>query len=98
MLIKVKSEDSEAEWCALEFQGEIVGEPFNGELLGEITVMSSSNASMDIGMHTMTGKIVTLPKPFLIFDNKATEGVINCIGVIRKKIIFDSRPNQRTNK
>lgn len=100
MLIKVnlRSTDAEAEWCALEFQGEIAGGPFNGELLGEITVVSSSNARMDIGMHTLTGKIVTLPKPFLIFDSKATEGCIGCVGVVRKKILFDTRPNQRTNK
>ena len=98
MLIEVKfypSDESEAEWCLLEFQGEIAGAPFNGELLGEITTTSSSNAKMDIGMHTLTGKIVTLGKPFLIFDSKATQGDISCVGIVKKKIIFDTRPNQR---
>lgn len=43
-------------------------------------------------------KIETLPQPILIFDDKAVDGEIKCHGVIKKKILFDTRPDQRRIK
>jgi len=56
MLVKVNFNTStaeDAEWCILEFQGEIAGEPYNGEELGALTVTSASSVQMEIGLHTL---------------------------------------------
>ena len=82
----------------LEYQGDVTGEHFDGEVLGELNISSTSEVTMDIGLHTLKGRVVKLQQPFLILEQKATDGVIPCVGVVRKKILFDTRPNQRRVK
>jgi hypothetical protein len=94
MLIKVSFDGFGEEWCILEFQGEIAGDPYNGESLGDISI-SGSTAKMDIGMHSLVGKVCDLTKPYVIFDDKAVDGEIRCVGIVKKKILFSTRPTQR---
>ena len=100
MLLKIKLENGSIqldEWCIIEFQGEFHGEPFNSQDLGNL-IVKESNVTIDIGMHSLIGKIKDLAKPFLIFNNKANDDVLNCIGVVKKKIVFNTRPNQKLIK
>ena len=94
MLIQITSTDNILEWCILEFQGEITGaEKFREEFLGELIVKGES-VDMIIGQHTLNGKVVKLPKPFLIVEKlkDASAHTMETLGVVRKKVIFSSRP------
>lgn len=97
MLIKVNLPGLAEEWCIIEFQGEVAGEPYHGETLGELSI-TGTTAKMDIGMHSLIGKVSDLAKPYVVFDDKAVDGEINCVGIVKKKILFSSRPTQRVVK
>ena len=65
---------------------------------------------MDIGLHLLEGNVVKLKLPFLavekkknkrniseISNNISTESSLEILGVIRKKIIFKTRPKPTCN-
>lgn len=65
---------------------------------------------MDIGLHLLEGNVVKLKLPFLavekiknkrsineISNNLSTESSLEILGVIRKKIIFKTRPKPTCN-
>ena len=55
--------------------------------------MQGSDVKMAIGQHILEGKVVTMPKPFAIFESDG-DG-LDMKGVIRKKILFKIRPKPR---
>ena len=68
---------------------------------------------MDIGLHLLEGNVVKLKLPFLVIEKKKRtrssfdlEGVdsdltqspsLDIIGIVRKKIIFKTRPKPKCN-
>jgi chromosome transmission fidelity protein 8 len=65
---------------------------------------------MDIGLHLLEGNVVKLKLPFLVVEkkknkrnineisnDKSTESSLEILGVIRKKIIFKTRPKPTCN-
>ena len=69
MLIKVNITGQGEEWTILEFQGTFVGE-FDGEELGELHLESGDDVRMDIGRHTLKGKVgsstISYTKPMFL--------------------------------
>lgn len=47
-------------------------------------------ATMDIGQHSLQGKIKNLERPMMILEKYGIDYVIQ--GVVKRKVIFDSRP------
>lgn len=45
---------------------------------------------MDIGQHSLQGKIKNLERPMMILEKYGMNYVIQ--GVVKRKVIFDSRP------
>ena len=68
MLIKVKFSGDKEEWTILEFQGTLSGE-FAGEELGELTWTPEGVVTMDIGLHTLNGRVNELSSFNLIFHD-----------------------------
>jgi chromosome transmission fidelity protein 8 len=107
--VRIRGDDGCAdEWCILEFQGELKGDS-PGEIIGDLQVGADDKCTMKIGQHMLQGKLVTLPKAFMIVEkpekvvSNHTEGqeegteanTTNTMviqGLVRKKILFASRP------
>ena len=66
MLIKVKFSGDKEEWTILEFQGTLSGE-FAGEELGELSWTPEGEVTMDIGLHTLNGRVNKMSSFNLIF-------------------------------
>ena len=98
MIIEIANVDGEArkEWALVEVQGEVLGD-LNGPL-GQISI-SGKIAVLEIGQHILEGEVVSLKQSFLVIE-KSLNGVSNIqsnsvAGVIRKKIVFSSRPKTK---
>jgi hypothetical protein len=105
-VVKVKSEGTPDEWCILEFQGELRGSAPN-ELIGQVYV-KGKDADMVIGQHQFKGKVVDLPRAFMVIEKenseledaeKSTDDVnttsrndMAVLGIVRRKILFNQRP------
>lgn len=93
MIVSVRNIDGSAEWCVIELQGEVLGD-LNGEM-GSLTVNGDKNAILEIGQHILEGEIMSLKLPFLIVEKtEEREGVSVC-GIVRRKLIFNSRPKNK---
>jgi hypothetical protein len=62
--------------------------------LGEIQLdEDNEGAVLRIGNHLLRGKVVTLGKPLAVIPRcKSGEQLLEIRGVIRRKILFNSRP------
>ncbi len=88
------SEDGVEEMSIVEFQGEIMG-----DAIGEMgtLIVKGSKVDMTLGQHTLVGKVQELKNPFLVVEKKLGTGnedgsTMSCCGVIKKKILFSTRP------
>jgi len=103
MIVRIKGTDELEELAIVEFQGEILG-----NTLGELGTLQIKGTQVDmtLGQHTLVGKVVNLKNPFLVVEKKPkvtedsvmqvddddVESRMACHGVVRKKILFATRP------
>ena len=61
-----------------------------------IIFKQDGKAEMDIGQHFLEGNIITLKMPFLVVEKvegeSAAPAPLSIEGVVKKKIIFKTRP------
>ena len=98
------------DWSMVEFQGELInrdgGTP-DGKTIGDLHFTKKGEPIMIVGHHIMTGKVVTLEKPYavLVKSEQVNNDVLDTLtedstnektflvkALIRTKIIFSSRP------
>jgi len=96
MIIEIANVDGEArkEWVLVEVQGEVLGD-LNGPL-GQISI-SGKIAVLEIGQHILEGEVVSLKQSFLVIEKNGVSNIQSnsVAGVIRKKIVFSSRPKTK---
>ncbi|XP_076272709.1 chromosome transmission fidelity protein 8 homolog [Rhynchophorus ferrugineus] len=85
------------EYAFIELQGDLKSHSetaFDGKFVGDLHFTKSGTPLLIIGHHLMYGKEMKLEKPFALLEKKqkndSTDYTIKC--VIRKKIIFKTRP------
>jgi hypothetical protein len=61
-------------------------ESYNGESLGSLT-----GSSLVIGNRALDGKSETVKKPIIVM-RKTDQNTLEIVGVIRNKLLFNSRP------
>lgn len=99
MIVEISSAGPEnsREWCVIEFQGEITGDVVGNEL-GSLRINSNGSVEMVIDQNTIEGSIMTLKSPLLIFEKERNDGEgkeakpLEVQGIVRKKVVFKSRP------
>jgi chromosome transmission fidelity protein 8 len=103
MAVVIRAADGTPEWVLLELQGILKFKMSKlGVKLGSLCVKEGKAPTLRIGDHVLKGKMVDLKKPLAaIQDSGETEpyggtalqsAVHKVKGVIRKKIIFEGRP------
>ena len=94
MIVKVVTgeNNSEIEWCSLEFQGDLIP-GHNNDLLGMINIHGDS-ATLTLDYQLLYGQVISLEKPLLV-TNLQEDSTLQVIAVIYKKIIFNTRPQPR---
>jgi len=97
------------DWTIIEFQGELInrsGGTHNGKIIGDLHFTKKGEPMMIIGHHIMTGKVVSLEKPFAVlrkkeqihcqsheeFETNASQNTFLVKALVRTKIVFSSRP------
>ena len=97
------------DWTMVEFQGELInrdGGTHCGKTIGDLHFTKKGEPIMIIGHHIMTGKVVSLDKPFAVLHKEKktlceneelkmdpnAENTFLVKALIRTKIIFSSRP------
>lgn len=101
-MLKIRNEGGVEEWCVVEFQGELQGTS-PGEAIGVLSVDANGKVGMIIGQHEFKGEVVKLGKAFLVVEkNKEADGdgaqSMDVRGVVRRKLLFNSRPKVITSK
>jgi len=108
------------EWTLLELQGTLessvspnIGESsddlyMRGLCMGDFSLSSKGNPTLQIGNYRLEGKLVNLIKPFVIIKKERINAIGNCsddfsesettryrvVATIRKKYLFASRPKE----
>lgn len=111
ILIKLPEEGKETQWGIIELQGDLMsqsGDDLHGQFIGDLHYTKQGTPTLIIGHHILTGKEVSLEKPFAVLERK--RGVLSecCHGesaeksdfnteyliraIIKKKLIFKVRP------
>ncbi|XP_046842127.1 chromosome transmission fidelity protein 8 homolog [Xenia sp. Carnegie-2017] len=101
--ILVKFEPAEKDWIVIELQGVLESNKsggYNGLPIGDLHFDEKGQPLLIIGHHLLSGKVVTLEKPFAVLKKTkiiqeegcqpTTEYIVQAL--IRKKIIFKTRP------
>jgi hypothetical protein len=94
MLVCLESGGQVDEYSVLEFQGELVGLQA-GQSLGELRFEGDS-ALMSIGDHLLRGSSQTLNKPLMLTEK--TKDGMKILGFIKRRIIFNMRPEYAIHK
>ncbi|XP_034250015.1 chromosome transmission fidelity protein 8 homolog [Thrips palmi] len=111
ILVKLPEEGKETQWGIVELQGDIVsqsGNDLHGQFIGDLHYTKQGTPIFIIGHHILTGKEVSLEKPFAVLERK--RGILpQCCeednpeksefrteyqirAIIKKKLIFKVRP------
>ena len=91
LIIKLVSDES---WGLVELQGVLEtqdGQSYDNLYIGDLHFDVNGVPSLLLGHHLLTGKVVTLDQPMVVFRN-CTSAEYNIVAVITKKIIFKNRP------
>lgn len=94
MIVRIEQPagDETPEWCCLEFQGEIVlGE--GEDMLGNLS-LNGNDVTLLLDHQILTGRVHKLEKP-LVITNDLDTNHLEIVAVIKKKIIFNTRPQPR---
>ncbi|XP_017881937.2 chromosome transmission fidelity protein 8 homolog [Ceratina calcarata] len=110
MIIRIKRVGELEEWVIIELQGDLKftsGDNTN-KYIGDLHFTKSGAPVFIVGAHLLHGKEALLPKPFAVLIKKSnkdssmennsetnTEYVVKAI--VKKKLIFKSRPKYITN-
>ncbi|KAL7633846.1 UNVERIFIED_CONTAM: hypothetical protein RMT77_015802 [Armadillidium vulgare] len=97
--IRVPGSDS-TEWVLVELQGDLESrtqEPMKGKFIGDLSFTKKGVPVLIIGHHILYGKVVEMNKPFIVIRKlveSQTENQVdyNVEAVVRKKLIFKTRP------
>lgn len=92
---------SEKDWMIIELQGVLESNEtggFNDLAIGDLHFDEKGQPSLIIGNHLLTGRVVTMEKPFAVLkkvinqlsNSSSTEYTVQAL--VRKKIIFKTRP------
>lgn len=100
MQLVVKLSPDSREWGLVELQGQLEtreGSGFQGLHVGDLHFLSCDTASMIVGHHLLSGKVVTLDKPLAVLrkcvdDEESGAPEYRIIAFITKKVIFKNRP------
>lgn len=90
-VICITNEGGIGEWCIVELQGEFIGNDADA-ILGNISIGKDGEAGMLIGRHEFKGSVTTLPKSFIVMEKEQDKESMGIKGIVRRKIIFNSRP------
>jgi len=96
--VRIINEDKIPEWCIVEFQGELKGTG-SGEMVGTISVSKSGTADMVVGKHEFKGEVQTLSKALMVVEKGVETGEKASMfvrGIVRRKVLFNSRPKVLT--
>ncbi|XP_028392368.1 chromosome transmission fidelity protein 8 homolog [Dendronephthya gigantea] len=100
--IFVNYHPAEKDWMIIELQGILESNQtggYNGLPIGDLHFDGKGQPLLIIGHHLLSGKIVSLEKPFAVLkksyiekelESTSTEYTVQAL--IRKKIIFKTRP------
>ena len=96
MILRIINENSVSEWCVLEFQGDIVA---TDGLEARIQI-TDDQVLLGIGQQILQGQLKTLEKPLMIATRSETDHdgnrSLSTVAFIYRKILFDTRPQPRT--
>jgi len=73
ILVKLPNEGKEAQWGILELQGDLAsqsGDDLHGQFIGDLHYTKQGVPILIIGHHILTGKEVTLEKPYAVLERK----------------------------
>ncbi|VDM34654.1 unnamed protein product [Hydatigera taeniaeformis] len=86
------------EWGLIELQGELIdktGGCLDGKVVGDLHFTLQNEPVFIIGHHVLRGEVVELAKPLAVLQRRQdiTEAEVVITAVIRKKLLFRSRPD-----
>ena len=107
--IVVRVKDGIEEWCLVELQGELETRdeaPCDGMHIGDLHFDTKGTPNLIIGHHLLTGKFVSLEKPFAVLnryksrsnDDPSVNGSSQAgteyevVALLTQKIVFKNRP------
>lgn len=111
ILVKLPDEGKEAQWGIVELQGDLIsqsGEDLQGQFIGDLHYTKQGTPILIIGHHILTGKEVSLEKPFAVLQRNRGVKPDSCKesasctstfqteyqiqAIIKKKLLFKVRP------
>uniref|UniRef100_A0A914ZNI6 Chromosome transmission fidelity protein 8 n=2 Tax=Parascaris univalens TaxID=6257 RepID=A0A914ZNI6_PARUN len=88
----VADKDGIKEWAIIELQGSLrCSDTFDGEMIGNL-LWDGSTALFLLGHQVVQGKAKALDNPLVVISKSEQTNRNNIVAIIRKKIIFSSRP------
>ena len=107
--IVVRVKDGIEEWCLVELQGELETRdeaPCDGMHIGDLYFDTKGTPNLIIGHHLLTGKVVSLEKPFAVlnrYKSRSNEDPsvngssqagteYEVVALLTQKIVFKNRP------
>lgn len=90
--IIVQNNQGVEEWALIELQGSITSktQSFDSQTIGPLTI-EDNIGTLVIGNHKLTGVVSSLKNPLIVVQKGTTDG-LPVIAVIRRRILFQDRP------
>ncbi len=79
----------------IELQGSVTGASFDGQLLGSLRFNEKGEPELAIGTRVLEGKAEKLKQPLLAVK-RSEESELGILGVVRQRLLFNSRPRIET--